>query len=108
MDTRAMLQQTSKLNLIDLAGSENAGSANTKGERLKEGGSINKSLLTLGLVIKALASGHNKQHGSLSITAAKNVVPYRDSCLTFLLRDSLGGNSRTTMLATIRPGLAFF
>ena len=110
IDTQAMLEQTSKLNLIDLAGSENANAAGTKGERLKEGGSINKSLLTLGLVIKALAGGHHKLHGSLNslLGPGKSVVPYRDSCLTFLLRDSLGGNSRTTMLATIRPGRAFY
>ena len=94
--TNVVVEQTSKLNLIDLAGSENAHSAGTTGARLKEGANINKSLLTLGLVIKALA------------TKGKALVPYRDSVLTFLLKDSLGGNSKTTMLATIRPGLTFY
>jgi len=108
------LQQSSKLSLIDLAGSENAGKSGTKGERLKEGGSINKSLLTLGLVIKALATAKQQQRGGGGSSPAggrgggggggwgeaKAVVPYRDSVLTFLLKDSLGGNSRTTMLVS--------
>ncbi len=111
-DAVVILQQTSKLSLIDLAGSENAGKSGTKGERLKEGGSINKSLLTLGLVIKSLAMAKQQQRGGWGSPGGgrwggrggaggggpRRLVPYRDSALTFLLKDSLGGNSRTTML----------
>lgn len=149
----------SKLNLIDLAGSENSLAAGTEGERLKEGAAINKSLLTLGRVIKILAENSQKEkkitsqnltsregrrrHSMLErSTSERNVigtptsesmrtsdkrsslspqsssgtltsrsrgstltlVPYRDSVLTYLLKESLGGNSKTTMIATIRPG----
>lgn len=89
-------EKVSKLSLVDLAGSERAAKTGAAGERLKEGSNINKSLTTLGLVISALAD-----HG-----AGKNkskFVPYRDSVLTWLLKDSLGGNSRTAMVATISP-----
>lgn len=160
----------SKLNLIDLAGSENSLAAGTEGDRLKEGAAINKSLLTLGRVIKILAensqkerkiptqnlpnSGSRRRHSMLERSSSdrnlgntpptgKNsdkrsslspqssrlpnvssgsstptarttpprsrgstltLVPYRDSVLTYLLKESLGGNSKTTMIATIRPG----
>ena len=115
LDTGAVLHQASKLNLLDLAGSENATSAGTSGERLKEGGSINKSLLTLGLVIKALAersirmqrmagSSASSTSSSFSSTPRNGggapVIPYRDSVLTFLLKDSLGGNSRCVVART--------
>ncbi|XP_054900171.1 kinesin-like protein KIF13B isoform X3 [Poeciliopsis prolifica] len=89
-------EKVSKLSLVDLAGSERAAKTGAAGERLKEGSNINKSLSTLGLVISALAD-----HG-----AGKNkskFVPYRDSVLTWLLKDSLGGNSRTAMVATVSP-----
>jgi hypothetical protein len=180
----------SKINLVDLAGSENARLAGTTGERLKEGASINKSLLTLGRVIKALADkeksrgrpvdtdrrttegmahapitkkpdhkrrssaigmvGEHKQflhhhsssseseligegshirgikstasvghvetsgghhhvpQGSISTTSSAALAPpYRDSVLTYLLKDSLGGNSKTSLVATVRPGIAY-
>ncbi|XP_055088134.1 kinesin-like protein KIF13B isoform X2 [Periophthalmus magnuspinnatus] len=87
-------EKVSKLSLVDLAGSERAAKTGAAGERLKEGSNINKSLSTLGLVISALAdqgAGKNK------------FVPYRDSVLTWLLKDSLGGNSRTAMVATVSP-----
>ncbi|XP_076128775.1 kinesin-like protein KIF13B isoform X3 [Alosa pseudoharengus] len=87
-------EKVSKLSLVDLAGSERAAKTGAAGERLKEGSNINKSLTTLGLVISALAdqgAGKNK------------FVPYRDSVLTWLLKDSLGGNSRTAMVATVSP-----
>ena len=64
---------------------------------MKEGSNINKSLTTLGLVISALAQQ------SLSSSSTSSFVPYRDSVLTWLLKDSLGGNSKTIMLATISP-----
>ncbi|XP_074764316.1 kinesin-like protein KIF14 [Athene noctua] len=86
---------TSHINLIDLAGSECCLTAQTTGERLKEGVSINKSLLTLGKVISALS----KQ----SRNGKKTFVPYRESVLTWLLKESLGGNSQTAMIATVSP-----
>uniref|UniRef100_A0A663MIZ6 Kinesin family member 13B n=1 Tax=Athene cunicularia TaxID=194338 RepID=A0A663MIZ6_ATHCN len=85
-----------KLSLVDLAGSERATKTGAAGDRLKEGSNINKSLTTLGLVISALAdqaAGKNKN----------KFVPYRDSVLTWLLKDSLGGNSKTAMVATVSP-----
>ncbi|NWQ91841.1 KIF14 protein, partial [Burhinus bistriatus] len=86
---------TSHINLIDLAGSECCSTAQTTGERLKEGVSINKSLLTLGKVISALS----KQ----SRNGKKAFIPYRESVLTWLLKESLGGNSQTAMIATVSP-----
>ncbi|NXE22362.1 KIF14 protein, partial [Ardeotis kori] len=86
---------TSYINLIDLAGSECCSTAQTTGERLKEGVSINKSLLTLGKVISALS----KQ----SRNGKKTFIPYRESVLTWLLKESLGGNSQTAMIATVSP-----
>ncbi|XP_069074451.1 kinesin-like protein KIF13A isoform X3 [Pleurodeles waltl] len=89
-------EKVSKLSLVDLAGSERVSKTGAAGERLKEGSNINKSLTTLGLVISSLADqaagkGKNK------------FVPYRDSVLTWLLKDNLGGNSKTAMIATISP-----
>ncbi|KAL8089767.1 hypothetical protein AgCh_039305 [Apium graveolens] len=81
-----------KLNLVDLAGSENISRSGAREGRAREAGEINKSLLTLGRVINALVehSGH---------------VPYRDSKLTRLLRDSLGGKTKTCIIATISPSV---
>uniref|UniRef100_A0A1E1XLW9 Putative kinesin-like protein n=3 Tax=Amblyomma TaxID=6942 RepID=A0A1E1XLW9_AMBSC len=90
-------ETVSKVNLVDLAGSERADSTKATGQRLKEGGHINKSLVTLGTVISALAelsTSHSKK---------RVFIPYRDSVLTWLLRDSLGGNSKTIMIATVSP-----
>ncbi|XP_063779290.1 kinesin-like protein KIF13A isoform X2 [Pseudophryne corroboree] len=89
-------ERVSKVSLVDLAGSERVSKTGAAGERLKEGSNINKSLTTLGLVISSLADqaagkGKNK------------FVPYRDSVLTWLLKDNLGGNSKTAMIATISP-----
>ncbi|KFO85248.1 Kinesin-like KIF14, partial [Buceros rhinoceros silvestris] len=86
---------TSRINLIDLAGSECCSTAQTTGERLKEGASMNKSLLTLGKVISALSK--QSQNGK------KTFIPYRESVLTWLLKESLGGNSQTAMIATVSP-----
>ncbi|NXX88779.1 KIF14 protein, partial [Centropus bengalensis] len=86
---------TSHINLIDLAGSECCSKAQTTGERLKEGVSINKSLLTLGKVISALSK--QSQNGK------NTFIPYRESVLTWLLKESLGGNSQTAMIATVSP-----
>lgn len=86
---------TSKLNLVDLAGSERAAASGAVGLQLQEANKINQSLTTLGRVIDALAD----------ISQGKGDVfcPYRDSALTLILKDSLGGNSKTTMVATISP-----
>ncbi|XP_069942470.1 kinesin-like protein Klp98A isoform X2 [Cherax quadricarinatus] len=92
------LETRSKIHLVDLAGSERADATGATGQRLKEGAHINKSLVTLGSVISALAEQASKA------TSGKNVfIPYRDSVLTWLLKDSLGGNSKTIMIATISP-----
>ncbi|XP_052767507.1 kinesin-like protein KIF16B isoform X2 [Mya arenaria] len=92
-------EKTSKVHLVDLAGSERATATGATGVRLREGGSINKSLVSLGTVIKQLAEASEKGQ-----RAGKGTfIPYRDSVLTWLLKDSLGGNSRTIMITTISP-----
>ena len=80
-----------KLNLVDLAGSERQSKTNATGDRLKEANQINLSLSALGNVISALVDGKSKH------------VPFRTSKLTRLLQDSLGGNTKTTMMAAISP-----
>ena len=80
-----------KLNLVDLAGSERQAKTGATGERLKEANKINLSLSALGNVISALVDGHSSH------------IPYRDSKLTRLLQDSLGGNAKTIMVANIGP-----
>lgn len=80
--------------------SERANASGATGQRLKEGAHINKSLVTLGSVISALA----ELSSSDSSSSRRSVfIPYRDSVLTWLLKDSLGGNSRTIMIAAISP-----
>ncbi|KAK3596008.1 hypothetical protein CHS0354_032527 [Potamilus streckersoni] len=92
-------EKTSKIHLVDLAGSERATATGATGVRLREGGSINKSLVSLGNVISQLAEMSEK-----GVKPGKNqFIPYRDSVLTWLLKDSLGGNSRTIMVTTISP-----
>ncbi|KDO34544.1 hypothetical protein SPRG_00607 [Saprolegnia parasitica CBS 223.65] len=81
--------KTSKICLVDLAGSERSDTSGTSGERLKEASMINRSLSTLGRVISSLSSNER--------------IPYRDSTLTWLLKESLGGNAKTTMLAMVSP-----
>lgn len=81
-----------KLSLIDLAGSERARKTQNRGVRMIEGANINRSLLSLGNCINALSEG-------------KRFIPYRDSKLTRLLKDSLGGNCMTLMIACISPCL---
>ncbi|XP_032292244.1 kinesin-like protein KIF13A isoform X3 [Drosophila virilis] len=91
-------EKVSRMSLVDLAGSERAVKTGAVGDRLKEGSNINKSLTTLGLVISKLADQSNGKKGG-----NEKFVPYRDSVLTWLLKDNLGGNSRTVMVATISP-----
>lgn len=86
-----------KFHFVDLAGSERAKKTGATGATLKEGISINKGLLALGNVISALTDDKSKGH-----------VPYRDSKLTRILQDSLGGNSRTTMIACCSPAESNF
>ena len=91
----------SKLSLVDLAGSERASATQNRGLRLIEGGNINRSLLTLGNCINALCDAASKG-------LKKIYVPYRDSKLTRLLKDSLGGNARTVMIANVSPSINTF
>ncbi|XP_060073969.1 kinesin-like protein KIF28P [Ylistrum balloti] len=84
------MTKTSVINLVDLAGSERVASTGAQGDRLKEGSSINQSLSSLGNVINALAK-------------SKPFIPYRDSALTKLLKNALGGNSKTIMIAALSP-----
>ncbi|KAG8560934.1 hypothetical protein GDO81_015186 [Engystomops pustulosus] len=123
--TQAMLEDNlpseiaSKINLVDLAGSERA-SPNYCKDRLTEGSNINRSLVTLGIVISALAQNSQMSSSCQSINSILSdgdsgipsspagskrqpFVPYRDSILTWLLKDSLGGNSKTIMIATVSP-----
>jgi len=83
---------------VDLAGSERAQASDNRGQRMIEGANINKSLLALGNCINALAQ-ENKKGGNLG--GATGFVCYRDSKLTRLLKDSLGGNTKTVMLACV-------
>lgn len=109
-DSETQMTTSSKINLIDLAGSERASqvlndqvikTAEVAALRLKEGGSINKSLHTLGKVISLLSDRE-------SSGKKKMYIPYRDSTLTWLLKDSLGGNAKTTMIANVSPASTSF
>ncbi|KAL7270902.1 hypothetical protein RUND412_006374 [Rhizina undulata] len=99
IDTDETTERLARIRLVDLAGSERANATGATGVRLREGSNINKSLTTLGRVIAALADeGVVKGKGR-----KREVIPYRDSILTWLLKDSLGGNSKTAMIACISP-----
>ena len=88
-------EKFSVINLVDLAGSEKVSKTGATGDRLKEGSSINKSLTVLGMVISALAD--------MAMGKKKKVVPYRNSALTRILQNALGGNSKTLMICAISP-----
>eukprot|EP00038_Savillea_parva_P009268 m.182364 g.182364 ORF g.182364 m.182364 type:complete len:1142 (+) comp15512_c0_seq1:275-3700(+) len=102
--SKELVDKKSKISLVDLAGSERSGQINARnGERMEEGNQINKSLSCLGKVMTALAErrpGKKNQH--------QQHIPYRESVLTWLLRESLGGNSKTFMLAAISPAAENF
>nr|XP_040050216.1 kinesin-like protein KIF1B isoform X9 [Gasterosteus aculeatus aculeatus] len=103
-ETDISTEKVSKISLVDLAGSERADSTGATGTRLKEGANINKSLTTLGKVISALAEVTQDNCTSKSKKKKKtDFIPYRDSVLTWLLRENLGGNSRTAMVAALSP-----
>ncbi|KAL1895228.1 hypothetical protein Sste5346_005373 [Sporothrix stenoceras] len=114
METDETTERSSRIRLVDLAGSERAKATEATGQRLREGSNINKSLTTLGRVIAALADPKSgtprkgKAGGKLArgtrAGSVDQIVPYRDSILTWLLKDSLGGNSKTAMIACIAPG----
>jgi hypothetical protein len=96
-DNSAAVRRCSKINLVDLAGSERVSLTGVSGQQLVEANNINKSLSTLGDVIKALSESNQK-------TSKREAhVPYRNSILTWLLKESLSGNSKSTMLAAISP-----
>ncbi|XP_061832632.1 kinesin-like protein KIF1B isoform X5 [Nerophis lumbriciformis] len=101
-ETDLSTEKVSKISLVDLAGSERADSTGATGTRLKEGANINKSLTTLGKVISALAEVDNSTSKSKK-KKKTDFIPYRDSVLTWLLRENLGGNSRTAMVAALSP-----
>lgn len=104
-DTNLDTEKVSRISLVDLAGSERARSTGATGQQLKEGANINKSLTTLGKVISALAlqSQADAKPTKGKKAAAAEHIPYRDSVLTWLLKDSIGGNSKTAMIAAISP-----
>lgn len=89
------MEKFSVINLVDLAGSEKVGKTGATGDRLKEAGQINKSLTMLGMVISSLADLESGKKGVK--------VPYRDSALTKILANALGGNSKTLMICAISP-----
>ncbi|KAF9107094.1 kinesin-like protein Klp8 [Mortierella sp. AM989] len=104
VETKLDTEKVSRICLVDLAGSERANSTGATGARLKEGANINKSLTTLGKVISALADASSApapKKGAKKLP--ETFVPYRDSVLTWLLKDCLGGNSKTTIIAALSP-----
>ncbi|CAO3594878.1 unnamed protein product [Absidia cylindrospora] len=100
--TKLETEKVARISLVDLAGSERANSTGATGTRLKEGANINRSLTTLGKVIAGLAE-QSLAEGRKGRKGKEVFVPYRDSILTWLLKDSLGGNSKTAMIAAISP-----
>ena len=103
LSTDSTTERLARIRLVDLAGSERAKATEATGARLREGSNINKSLTTLGRVIAALADPRHSRLHNGGKSRSKDVVPYRDSILTWLLKDSLGGNSKTAMIACIAP-----
>lgn len=113
-DTQKKSETTSKIQLVDLAGSERVKDSGVTGVHLKEASNINQSLTTLGRVIGALArdsaqraskkaGGRSRSSSTRERSNSGIFVPFRDSSLTWLLKDSLGGNSKTIMIAAISP-----
>jgi len=108
LSSDSTIERLARMRLVDLAGSERAGRTEATGQRLREGGNINQSLTTLGRVIAALSDPKRQMVSRKSMPQNQTrrraeMVPYRDSVLTWLLKDSLGGNSKTAMVACISP-----
>lgn len=108
LSSDSTIERLARMRLVDLAGSERAGRTEATGQRLREGSNINQSLTTLGRVIAALSDPKRQSalRGSMNPNQTRRrveMVPYRDSVLTWLLKDSLGGNSKTAMVACISP-----
>lgn len=107
MNSDSELYRISKMNLVDLAGSENVSRSGAVNQRAKEAGNINQSLLTLGRVINCLSDNQNSPEalGGRKKSDVKKIdhIPYRESKLTRLLQDSLGGQTKTALIATISP-----
>lgn len=108
LSSDSTIERLARMRLVDLAGSERAGRTEATGQRLREGGNINQSLTTLGRVIAALSDPKRQAASRKSMSQNQSrrraeMVPYRDSVLTWLLKDSLGGNSKTAMVACISP-----
>jgi hypothetical protein len=108
LSSDSTIERLARMRLVDLAGSERAGRTEATGQRLREGSNINQSLSTLGRVIAALSDPKRQAASRKSMPQNQSrrrdsVVPYRDSVLTWLLKDSLGGNSKTAMVACISP-----
>ena len=111
-NTETGAQKTGNLYLVDLAGSEKVGKTGASGQTLEEAKKINKSLSALGMVINALTDGKVRKSlarsqlpliGQLSSLIQAKHIPYRDSKLTRILQESLGGNSRTTLIINCSP-----
>lgn len=113
----------SKLQMIDLAGSERASNTDNRGQRMVEGANINRSLLALGQCIHILSEKCKKEYQSVTSSTGNRSrsrglgdkqpslqkhIPYRDSKLTRLLKDSLGGSTKTVMIATINQTLSTY
>jgi hypothetical protein len=94
LPTSALQQKTGRVHLVDLAGSERVTFTGAKGERLREANHINQSLSVLGDVIKSLGETKGGKRGH---------IPYRNSTLTLVLKESLGGNSHAVMIAGVSP-----
>ncbi|RDA82633.1 hypothetical protein CP532_0931 [Ophiocordyceps camponoti-leonardi (nom. inval.)] len=110
LDSDETTERSSRIRLVDLAGSERAKATAATGVRLREGANINRSLTALGRVMSALAGasssgggGKSRRRDTTTTASSSAVIPYRDSVLTWLLKDSLGGNSKTAMIACIGP-----
>lgn len=96
LDSGESFIKTSRFHIVDLAGSERTKDTGAEGQRLKEAGAINKSLTVLGQVIYDLSESNFE-------TTKKKHIRYRESKLTYLLRDALGGNSKTVMICNVNP-----
>ena len=101
LDSGESFIKTSRFHIVDLAGSERTKDTGAEGQRLKEAGMINKSLTVLGQVIYDLSETQSTENGTKA--GKSKHIRYRESKLTYLLRDALGGNSKTVMICNVNP-----